>query len=187
MTAFLLIILYVHHELTYDKFNEKYDRIYRLEADDWGKIPPVSGDLIQAEIPGIDNLVRLTGGGSTFVTYYENDEQDDENTVEISFFWADNTLFNIYTFPFIEGNPSLALKEPFTIVLTRTAANRIFGDTEPMGQTLLMDKNQYMVTGIIPDVKKSHLKFDALVSRETVEAINHSSTPFTVDSSSGSS
>jgi putative ABC transport system permease protein len=171
ITAFILIILYVHNELTYDKFNENYGRIYRLEADDWGKIPPISGDFIKEEIPGIENLVRLTGGGFTQVSYFEDDKKDDEKIIEINFLWADSTLFDVFSFPFITGDPSSSLQRPFSIVLTRTASRMIFGETDPLGQTLEIDKNQYIVTGIINDIKKSHLDFDALISRETVEVI----------------
>nr|NQU92490.1 ABC transporter permease [Bacteroidota bacterium] len=80
--------------------------------------------------------------------------------------WADSSFFQIFTFPFIIGNPALALREPFTAVLTKSTAEKLFGDADPMGKTIRYNgKNDYLVTGIVEDPpQNSHIRFNALLS-----------------------
>jgi putative ABC transport system permease protein len=172
MTAFILIMLYVHHEFSYDKFNVNYDRIYRLEAEDYGKLPPVIGDYVKDRVPEIVNIARLAGfhkGPSTLITYKPADNPEVLKQINFSRTWADSTTFDVFTLPFIQGDPITALDNPFTVVLTESNARKLFGDKNPMGETVEFDKNQYEVTGIIKDIKNSHIEIDALFSLATIE------------------
>ena len=85
--------------------------------------------------------------------------------------WANESLFNVFSFQLLKGNPAIALKNPFSIVLTETAARKLFGDEEAMGKTVIAYSDQeYTVTGVVKDPPKfSHLKFDMLASYSTRE------------------
>jgi putative ABC transport system permease protein len=172
ITAFIFIMLYVHYELSYDKFNENYERIYRLEAEDYGKLPPVIGDYVRDRVPEIENIARLAGfnkSPSTLITYKPADNPELLKQINFSRTWADSTTFDVFTLPFIQGDPTTALDNPFTVVLTESNAQKLFGDKNPMGETVEFDKNQYEVTGIIKDIKNAHIEIDALFSLATIE------------------
>ncbi|MFC2126502.1 ABC transporter permease [Bacteroidota bacterium] len=173
ITAFILIMLYVHHEMSYDKFNENYDRIYRLEGDDYGRLPPTIGDYVKDKVPEVENIARLAlgWGGRGFVTYSPADNPDDKKEIEVNLFFADSTTFDVFTFPFIQGDPGSALKDPFTVVLTESTASKLFGDKNPIGETVENRNIQYRVTGIIKDVKDSHVNIDVLNSFESISQI----------------
>lgn len=171
ITAFILIMLYVHHETSYDKFNENYDRIYRLEGDDYGKLPPVAGMYIKDRVPEVKNIARLIGGWKDFISYLPDDDPEKLKHIEAIYFWADSTTFDVFTLPFIQGNPRTALKEPFTVVLTASTAEKLFGDRSPMMKSIEFEGNEFRVTGIIKDVKYSHIEIDALFSQESIPKI----------------
>src|SRR4030095_8805951 len=118
ITSFIFIMLYVQHETSYDKFNENYDRIYRLEADDYARIPPVIGSYIQHRIPEIKNVVHLADPGKADITYKPERNPESIRYAQVSALWADSTTFNVFTFPFIRGNSNTALRAPFKAVIT---------------------------------------------------------------------
>ena len=100
MTAFILIMLYVHHEFSHDKFNEHYERIYRLEAEDYAKLPPVMSEYIRDKVPEIENFARLASiykGPSTIITYKPDKNPEAIKQINISRAWADSTIFKIFT------------------------------------------------------------------------------------------
>lgn len=171
ITAFILIMLYVHHETSYDKFNKNYDRIYRLEGDDYGKLPPVVGMYVKDRIPEVENIARLAGGGKNFISYLSDHDPETLKHIEATYFWADSTTFDVFTFSFIHGDPHTALKEPFTVVLTEGTAKKLFGSTNPVGKNIEFERNQFEVTGTIKDVKYSHIEIDALFSHESVPKV----------------
>jgi putative ABC transport system permease protein len=176
ITAFILILLYVHHETSYDKFNENYDRIYRLEGDEFSKLPKIVGDHLRGKIPEIECIAQLQ--------YYKvfnffNINQNDPNlskVVQLPIVRADSSFFKVFTIPFIQGNPKTALNEPFTIVLSESTAKKLFGNEDPMGKMITLENNlrsdnEYRVNGIIQNVDKSHVKIDALISISTAEKL----------------
>jgi putative ABC transport system permease protein len=171
ITSFIFIMLYVHHELSYDKFNENYDRIYRLEGDDFGKLPAVIGQYVRDRLPEFENIARLAGGYKGNISYSAEDDPENLKDVEVNYFWADSTTFDVFTFSFIHGDPQTALKEPFTVVLTESTAQKLFGDSNPMTKSITFDKHHFRVTGIIKDVKYSHIEIDALLSQESVPKV----------------
>ncbi|MEX2233935.1 MAG: ABC transporter permease [Cyclobacteriaceae bacterium] len=168
ITSFIFIMLYVHHELSYDKFNENYDRIYRLEGEAHGKLPPVIGPYLKDKLPEIENIARLAGGDKEYLSYTPEHDPVNQKYVEAISFWADSTTFEVFTFPFIHGDPHTALKEPFTVVLTESTARKLFGNSDPMTKGVVLDNHQFTVTGIIKDVKYSHIEIDALFSQESI-------------------
>src|SRR5688572_27389236 len=90
-TGFILIMLYVRHETSYDEFNEHYDHIYRLEGDNYGKLPPVIGAYVKDRLPEVKNIARLTGGGKNFISYLPDNDTANVKHIEASCFWADST------------------------------------------------------------------------------------------------
>ncbi len=159
-------MLYVHHELSYDKFNENYDRIYRLQTDNYAKFPPIIGEYIKTKVPEVENIARIViiGNGEEYISYSYPGSTELPVQVQSYSYFADSTVFDVFTLPFIQGEPGSALKEPFTVVLTESTAKKLFGDLNPMGETVVIDDHPYKVTGIIKDVKNSHIEIDALKS-----------------------
>ncbi len=167
-TCFLLIALYILHELSYDKYHLKGERIYRLAL---GSIKdnrmgtcisagamPLS---LKASFAGIEEVVRVRHLPST-VAY------QDQMVFEEKFFFTDVTFFSVFTHPLIVGDPKSALEKPFSMVLTENTALRYFGqaDDRIIGKLLQVDESMtFIVTGIVenpPD--NSHFKFDMLAS-----------------------
>lgn len=166
ITAFILIMLYVHHELSYDKFNENYDRIYRLQTDNYAKFPPIIGEYVKSKIPEVENIARIAiiGNGEEFISYSYPGSTEIPVQVQSYSYFADSTVFEVFTLPFFQGDPGSALKEPFTVVLTKSTAEKLFGDLNPMGETVEIGDHQYKVSGIIKDVKNFHINIDVLKS-----------------------
>ncbi|MEO5891885.1 MAG: ABC transporter permease [Ferruginibacter sp.] len=172
MTAFFLIFLYVKFELSYDSFNSKADRIYRVVSDIKTPTETINaggpswavGAHVKQEFPEIEAAVRVTGG-SLLVTKADIKFQE-ENSL-----FADSALFQMFDFKLLKGNPGTALKEKFSIVLSKSAAKKYFGDADPIGQTVLLTEGKLSskITGIMEDMpENSLLKADMLVSMTTL-------------------
>jgi putative ABC transport system permease protein len=173
MTACFLIFLYVKFELSYDSFNTKADRIYRVVSDiktptevlhangpAWAVAPNAKD-----EFPEIESFVRIAGGDNVLI------KKGNIKFQETNAAWADSALFKVFDFKLLKGNPNTALKEPFSIVFSETAAKKYFGKTDPMGQTLLItgDKLPAKVTGIMKDIpENSQVKADVFLSMTTI-------------------
>lgn len=165
----LLIFLFVIHELGFDKFNEKYDRIYRLylvgkfgESEIKGAwtAAPTARAMIQ-EFPEVESACRMTSWDETLVQVGEN------KYIESDLALADSSFFDIFTMPLISGNPKKALTMPNSVVLTRSQAIKYFGNGEALGQHLRIgtDTNLYTVTGVMEEVpENSHFNFKLLIS-----------------------
>ena len=166
-TAFFILI-YIQDELGYDRYHKNRDRIYRLEAEftvnnnqnAYATAPPPLGPALKSEIPEIEEFVRFAPIGSMAYRYKES------QFIETNFYLADSSVFDVFTHPFIAGNPKTSLVQPFSIVLTQSTAQRYFGETTPLGKVLTdRNGNQLKVTGVIKDLPgNSHLRFDALIS-----------------------
>ena len=172
LTAFFLIFLYVKFELSYDAFNTKADRIYRVVAE--LKTPSdllhtngpgwAVGPNIKEEFAEVDQFARVTD--DNVLVRKGNIKFQEENAV-----WADSALFKIFDFKMLKGNANTALKEPFSIVFTESAAKKYFGKEDPMGQTLLVtgDGLACKVTGLLKDIpENSQVKADMFLSMSTI-------------------
>ena len=171
MSAFFLIFQYVRFENSYDNFDKKGDRIYRLVTDliSTGQPQHTSNTSmpmainLKADYPEIQDIVRLTTG-SPLLRRGETKFQED-GTV-----YADSSLFSIFDFPLIEGNPKVALKEPFSLVLSESTAKKYFGKEDPIGQTMFFADSGFnaTVTGVMKDLpENSTIKADLFVSMST--------------------
>jgi putative ABC transport system permease protein len=170
ITAIILIGLYVDHELSYDKFNEKIDRIYRLEYGEIAGQPTAIGHQIKENFPEVDNVVRMLryGNGIMGIKYISDQGRGPERKIELKpqYIVCDSTVFDIFTFPFIQGDPASALRDPYSIVLTESTARDIFGDKDPVGEALKSEwfNELLTVTGVIHDIENFHIDIDILLS-----------------------
>ncbi|MHC1731829.1 MAG: ABC transporter permease [Bacteroidales bacterium] len=171
ITSALFLLIYVADEVSYDRYHEKADRIYRVsskitETDDqftWiiAQIP--FGPQVAQDYAEVEAYVRFINMPRALYKY------EDKEFVEEDFFYADSALFEIFTYEVIRGDARRALLEPNKIVLTETVASRYFGDGDPIGKTLTAGNSVYEVTGVIEDVPfNSHFRFGALASRSNL-------------------
>ncbi|NIM12557.1 MAG: FtsX-like permease family protein [Candidatus Aminicenantes bacterium] len=158
MACAILVSLFVIDELNYENFHLHADRIYRVVSDDYiGTPAPLAsalkrGSTVISETVIIDNFTRRSK--KLFSV-------GDKRFYQDRFLLAEPSIFKIFTFHFIKGNPKTALNNPNSIVLTETTARKYFGEEDPMGKTIILEnKWSFIVTGILKDVpKNSHLKF----------------------------
>ncbi|UCE22975.1 MAG: ABC transporter permease, partial [Candidatus Aminicenantes bacterium] len=175
----ILIFLYVDYELNYDRYHENAEEIYRVVMKQPGNVFQGSdmfnattgllAPTLETEYPEVVRATRIGKLGGFFsnkeilINYKEN------SYLENKFFLVDPEFLMIFTFPLIAGDPETALNEPFTILLTQSMAKKYFGNENPVGKTLHIDKkHDYQVTGILKDIPEdSHFKFDFLTSLAT--------------------
>jgi putative ABC transport system permease protein len=179
MACCLLILLYIATELSYDRYHTNADRIVRLglDANMGGTtvITPISnapsGPTLLQVYPEVIDAVRIRTVSKRSVQY------EDKVFFENGILYADSSIFQVFTFPMIKGDPETALAPAYTVVLTDEAARRYFGNDDPLGKILKFN-NQYdfTVTGVIEDVPhNSHFTFDMLCSFETLYDLNRES------------
>ncbi|MDW3210825.1 MAG: ABC transporter permease [Reichenbachiella sp.] len=168
ISSSLIIILYLHNELSFDQYHEKADRIYRVssdikETDDafrWAVTQNPLGQKLVSEFAEVEQYVRFADNGRTELTI------GDISYFEEKVYNVDSTLFDVFTFNFILGDPQTALGAPKSIVLNKTVADKIFKGENPIGQSLRVDGGDlFQVTGVYKDMpKNSHLIADVLIS-----------------------
>jgi len=170
IAVIIQIGLYVDQELSYDKFNEKLNRIYRLEYGNDAALPSAFGHVIKEQISEVENVVRMTSNNGT-IRHISNQGKIHEKKIELNVkaFFCDSTIFDVFTLPFIKGDHKIALRDPFSIVLNESTAKALFGNQDPVGESIELVAvepwtRKYTVTGVIKDLAKSHLDFDILFS-----------------------
>ncbi len=170
----ILIVLYVHFELSYDRYHQNADRIYRIIeiAKEEGKIdysstaPAPLAPALAAEFPEIRHAVRFFH--PSWIEKWRISVED-KIFFEDNVFFADPPALEVFSFPLIQGNSRDALKEPNTVVITEEMARKYFGSSNPLGKTLLVNSAETKVTGIARNVPpNSHFRFDLLVSFSTL-------------------
>jgi putative ABC transport system permease protein len=164
--VFMLITLFVQHEFSVDKHHENLNRVYRVQGENMRQLStaPAVGKLIAENIAEAQKVVRFKFRHDYLVKYLPNNDPSREKAIVIrNFGWADSTVFDVFTFPFIAGDPKTALEDPFALILTESIAERIFGSEDPIGQTLMVNnRHEYHVTAVIKDLERTHLRFDVL-------------------------
>jgi len=174
MTACLLILYYVNYEKSYDKFHENSERIYRLRyerTDQSGQSVrfasccPPAGLRIRKLCPEVEKVARLFQYKAS-VSYNEN------KFIEERMFFAEPEFLEIFKYKFIEGDPINGIKEPNTAFISHSTAKKYFGDQNPIGKIISVDKKaNYQVTGVFEDIpSNSHLKFDIFLSYQNLIA-----------------
>ncbi|GAB3958481.1 ABC transporter permease [Spirosoma harenae] len=168
MAACLLIWQYVTFERSYDSFHPDADHIFRIELDSYqnGKLAfrsatsyPAIAPTLKKEFPEVVETARLYAARTDVVTYRNIHHRED------NFYFADNSIFNIFKIDFLRGNPATALTEKNTVVLSETTARNYFANENPLGKTVKLGRTPYLVKGVYKDYpKNSHLELDLIFS-----------------------
>ena len=156
----LLISLYIHDELSYDKMFADADRIYRIDTDfKFGgaeikaaeSAAPMAGAM-QTDFPQVENTVRFRNRGSMLIRKIGTEA----NTKELQVTFADSTFFDFFGIDLLVGDAKTALTKPNTLVMTKTAVNKHFGVQNAVGQSVLLNNTDtYTITGVIDDLPKN--------------------------------
>ena len=173
MTACLLILLFVRHELSYDGYHQNSDRIYRVAmAARWGGrdfdiavVPAATAKTMVTDFPEVEDAVRFRQRGDYIVQY------KDQSFREEKIVFTDTTFFKLFSIPLLQGDADSALTDPYSIVLSRKTAQKYFRDEDPLGKTLKLDiRYDCKVTGIFEEIPdNAHFHFDILLSMESIE------------------
>ena len=168
----LLIVAYVYDEWSYDRFNLHADRIYRVDNEirfggnekSYAIAPAPVARAFRNDFPEVEETARLLQQTGFQVSKGHQHIQEDKMA------YADSSLFRVFTLPLLSGDPSTALKDPKSIVITEAAARKYFNSTNALGKTLtLNDTSFYKVTGIMKNIPgQSHFDFDFLLSMSTL-------------------
>ncbi|MEB2775056.1 ABC transporter permease [Algoriphagus sp. D3-2-R+10] len=181
MACCVLIFMFVQDELSYDKYHEKGDRIFRVihgEAQEnvepdlstfwvWGNAP--IGPALLLDFPEIEKVVQFSGRADILFTVGEETQQEE------GVLFMDSTVFDVFSWELLEGDPKTALVAPFSVVLTESTAKKYFGDENAVGKTMKgseaagrSNPGDYTVTGVMKDLpSNSHFKFNTLLSLST--------------------
>jgi putative ABC transport system permease protein len=175
ITVSLLILMYVVNEMSYESFHINRKNIYRI-ALEWGtpgNVMKFAGSMpalaaaIDSQIPEVKSVARIRKSYDAILKTTDNQEISEEN-----FFFADPDVLKIFSFSFLEGNPENALNEPYSAVITRRAATKYFGNTDPLGKELSFQNALLKINGIIDNVPaNTHFNCDILVSYSTLESM----------------
>jgi putative ABC transport system permease protein len=171
IAASLLILQYARFELSYDRFEPNSSRIYRLEQDrynngklstQWAAGATGIGPLVKAAVPEVESFARLRSNGA-IVSYKDREFREDK------IFFTNDAFLSMFSYKALAGSAAGALKDVYTAVITASAARKYFGNENPIGKTLSMNKTEnFRVTAVVADpLPNTHLKFDILVSWAT--------------------
>lgn len=175
LACFLLIALWVSDELSYDRFHEKADRIYRVQADirfggsdlHLAVASDPMGKTLKADYPEVEEYTRVyNSNGSKLI------RKGSQFINESRLFHADSTFFRVFTFPALQGDPANGLNEPNTVVISESGARKYFGTTDAVGKFIETnddEKTLYKVTAVIKDMPaNSHMQADLVFSMKNV-------------------
>ena len=172
MASCLLILLFVHNELSYDRYNEHVDRIYRVSGFfyyggrdfDIAVAPAPMAARMLADYPEIEEATRFRQRGAYIVQY------EDKSFKERRIVFSDPAFFKVFSIPLLKGNSETALEAPNTLVMSQKTAEKYFRDQDPLGKVLKLDnKDDYEVTGVFAEIPdNSHFHFDIMLSMSSL-------------------
>ncbi len=178
MAACLLILQYVRFELSYDDFHKETENAYRVAYQSYkgsvlesqnARTYPALGAVLQADFPEVADFTRLVILGEAVITY------EQASVRETQIYLTDTSFFHLFSFPILRGNAQTALAQPFTVLISRSMADKIFGQTDPMNQVIALHSNNldgaasFTVKGVFEDIPaNAHLKPQILLSYPTL-------------------
>jgi putative ABC transport system permease protein len=180
MAVFILIMLFVRTELSYDRFHAEAGNIFRVIKGDAGntfigsnvfaRTPGPLAAALMRDFPEVRTAARISNSPNVLLS------RGKESFREGNFFWADPQTFRIFSFPLSRGDRDAILQDPYSLVLSEKAARRFFGEADPIGQTLAFraqDKTvDFRVEGVFRDIpSNSHFVMDVVAPFETMEKI----------------
>ncbi|MDX5480618.1 MAG: ABC transporter permease [Hymenobacteraceae bacterium] len=174
LTACLLIGLFVYDELQYDRFVPEGDRVYRLYNDMSAReagsvilpVPPMFGTTLEQSFPEVETVVRIL-----MLQFDANNlvEYGGKSLYEKGRTYTDPGFFTIFRLPFKYGSPEKALADPSSIVVSDEFAARVFGDTDPVGQKVSVNKEPYIVRGVFRSDHKFHMPVNFILPMAAAE------------------
>jgi putative ABC transport system permease protein len=161
----IFILLFISDELQFDRFHVKADRIYRLiisnhnTGEQAAVMAAVMFPPMMNEIPEFESGFRMTGGLTHPI-------KSGQKVFTGQVFYADEKILQVMSFPLERGDPAMALKDPFSAVLTDSLARKYFGEADPLGRAFtLNDGHEYKVTGILKEIPRhSHIRPEFIAS-----------------------
>lgn len=171
ITVCMLILLYIQNELSYDRYHEHADRIYRVVSDNSlvignsARTPPAVGPTLEELFPEVEDYARMRGTINIWMMSY-----NDKGFYESNVYRVSKDFFDVFTFPLVRGNPRTALDDyahpEQTVVISESMAIKLFGDEDPIDKLIRADDEEDLrVTGIMKDVPaNTHFAVDYLVS-----------------------
>src|SRR5437870_3484549 len=166
LTACILIGLFVRDENQYDKFLSGRDRVYRVYTEytnnegtqEMAVAPPMFATTLYQDFPEVEKTTRVMMQSE----YKRLFEAGKNKLYEQSGFYVDSTFFDVFPLAFKYGSPAKALDDPASIVISEEMAERFFGDENPVGKQMLIDKTPLQVRGVFEKNPKFHLQFNFL-------------------------
>ena len=180
MACTIIILLWVRYEFSFDRYHENADRIFRLATDfhfgsfqgKYAVSNNAPGPVLERDYPEVQKAVRFHQVWGSSIVRYKG-----EKFVQHSMFYADNTVFDVFTLPLLDGNPGSALTAAYSVVITKDMAAKYFGEEDPLGKVIkisnathknLNNEPNFTVTGVVEKLPpNSHFTFDILLSYET--------------------
>ena len=160
----ILILLYVRHELSYDGFHERAERIYRVASPQMAKQPGPLAPLLAAHLPEIETFARIRQPFYPLISCAGKQLYEPVN-------FADPSVFEFFAFKVIRGDLRQALQAPHTMVITVAMAEKYFGDADPVGQVVSWDNAwDFEIQAVIELPQNTHLDFGFLTSFSTLES-----------------
>ena len=168
----LFIFLFVSEELSYDRYHRDKDRLFRMSVHfktksftgHWAALGPGVAPYVKKDYPQVEYAARI------FPMVKPLFKKEERMFYEEKAYYADQDLLNIFTIPFIQGNPEGALNRPNTVVLSEKAAEKYFGSIMALGEILIINDESFEVTGIVEDApSNTHFKYEMLVSMKSYE------------------
>jgi putative ABC transport system permease protein len=164
----LLIVLYVNNELSYDTHHKDADRIFRVNSEikfganhlRMAVTPAPLAEAMRHDYPEVETAGRFWNSGSLLV------KRTEQNFKESDVIYADSSVLNIFTIPFVQGSSQKALNDPFTVIISEKMAAKYFPNENPIGQSLVFEnKDNYKITGVFQNMPTtSHFHFDIILA-----------------------
>lgn len=176
MAAFFLISLFIQDELSYDRFHDKADRIYRVALEGTSRDGPLNtaqsatnwAPAFESELPEVERAIRIKPPNQMWLVAYEN-----RKFFEKGFIFADSTVLDVFDFKLLQGSPEEILAVPLSVVLSESMAEKYFGDEDPIGEMLRLDNAyDFTITGVMADFpEQAHFQADFLASMSTLRQL----------------
>jgi putative ABC transport system permease protein len=178
ITCCIFIFLYIQDELSYDKFHDNAEDIYRVtyrmtvtgQPIHYTITPTPLASALLHKFPEIESAVRLFPNRERLIVHI-----GDSSYFEEQLFFTDMSFFDVFSFPLLQGDPDSALDEPFSLVVTEEVALKYFGEEGALGKTLTIDtgfrSNDYTITGVVQSLpSNSHFRFNLLTTFSSMDA-----------------
>lgn len=176
MAACILILMYIQDELSYDRHHENADRVYRLVDDiesggqtiETAGTPPGWAPALKRDYPEVEQFVRMRGTQSAWLI-----TRGESQFYEKKIIWAEPALFELFSVPFVSGNPRTALTDPYSMVVSEEMAFKYFGEEDAVGKIIDVDQRwDFVVTGVMRNMPaNSHTRSDMFASFSTLKAM----------------